>query len=130
MDDLFPKAADLPQDDPEFLEHLDPFLERILHREPWQVRSAQWRAWLLAEAAFGVGVRVHLSGRNGYQGIRGLLTLRVPFRDLADHRGRESVFLSWASRDPVLVRVPLIFVFQPELTTPPSEIRTWGQVCS
>jgi hypothetical protein len=121
MDDLFPKAPGLPWEGPEHVEHLDPLLERRLHGNPWEVRSAQWRAWTLAEAAFGASVRVHLTGRTAYRGIRGLLTVTVPFRDLEDHRGRESVFLSWASRDPILTQVPLIFVFQPDPLSPPAE---------
>jgi hypothetical protein len=58
-------------------------------------------------------VEVRLSGRVGYQSFRGLLSVTVPFRSLADHRAREHLFLSWASRDPILARVPLIFVFDP-----------------
>ena len=127
MDELFPKAAGLPPDGPERMEHLDPLLERRLDRKPWEVRSAQWRAWALAEGAFGAGVRVHLSGRHAYQGIRGLLTLTVPFQDLADHRARESHFLSWAARDPILTRVPLIFVFQPEPRSTPEEAPAGSQ---
>lgn len=127
MDELFPKAAGLPPDGAEGMEHLDPLLERRLDRKPWEVRSAQWRAWSLADAAFGVGVQVHLSGRTGYQGIRGLLTITVPFQDLSEHRSRESLFLSWASRDPILTRVPLIFVFQPDPLSPPVEARAGSQ---
>jgi hypothetical protein len=124
MDELFPEAAGLPINGPEPLEHVDPQVRRRLDRKPWEVRSAQWRAWTLAEAAFGTGVQVLLSGRTGYQGIRGLLTMSVPFRDLSDHRGRESLFLNWVSRDPVLARVPLIFVFQPDPVSTPSESHT------
>jgi hypothetical protein len=63
--------------------------------------------------AFGDGVEVNWTGRVGYQGLRGLLTLRVPFGDLRDHQAREAVFLGWAKEDDVLARVPLIFVFEP-----------------
>ena len=113
MDELFrPRPGNAP-DDPEPMEHLDPLLERREDRRPWEVRAAQWRAWVLAEAAFGPDVRVSLAGRRGAMGFRGHLTLDVPFQDLGDHRRRESLFLSWAGRDPVLTRVPLLFVFQP-----------------
>jgi hypothetical protein len=98
---------------------LDPILQRRLERSPWEVRSAQWRAWALAEAAFGGRVRTHLAGKAGYASFRGLLTVVVPFRDLDDHRYRESLFLAWVSRDPVLARVPLVFVFEPDPVTVP-----------
>ena len=100
-------------DGPEATEHFDPTLDRRTSRRSWEVRSAQWRAWELAEAAFGEAVCVALAGGGEYQSLRGLLTLQVPFRDLPDHRRRESLFLAWAGRDPVLSRVPLIFVFEP-----------------
>jgi len=114
LDDfLFPRPPEHP-DDPEGIVSLDPLLERRLERDPWKVRSAQWRAWALAEIAFGGAVRVGLTGRGGYETFRGLLNLTVPFRGLEDHRDREALFLAWAQRDPVLSRVPLVFVFEPE----------------
>jgi hypothetical protein len=113
-DDLFlPRPPSFP-DDPEGIVSLDPLLARQLERSPWRVRSAQWRAWALAEAAFGAGVRTHLAGRGRYGSFRGLLTITVPFRTLEDHRYRESLFLAWASRDPALTRVPFVFIFHPE----------------
>lgn len=112
-DALFPRPA-LPPRETEEVVSLDSLLERRLERSPWRVRSAQWRAFVLAQAAFGPGVSAHLSGRGGYEAFRGLLSLTVPFRALDDHRYRESLFLAWASTDPVLSRVPLLFVFQPE----------------
>jgi hypothetical protein len=112
-DDLFfPRPAHRPED-PEGIVHIDPLLERRLERNPWEVRSAQWRAWALAEEAFGEGVRTYLAGRGGYRPFQGLLTISVPFRTLQDHRHRESLFLAWASRDPVLTRVPFVFIFAP-----------------
>jgi hypothetical protein len=114
LDDLFlPRPPQLP-DGPEEIASLDPLVERQVERSPWRVRSAQWRAWALAEAAFGEGVRTHLTGMRGYGSFRGLLTINVPFRALEDHRYRESVFLAWASRDPILTRIPFLFVFHPE----------------
>jgi len=98
---------------PESTEHLDPFLARRIEARPWELRSAQWTAWVLAEIAFGEGIKVSLVGRPGYPDFRGLLYLSVPFRDLADHNTRQSLFLNWAGRDPVLSRVPLVYVFEP-----------------
>lgn len=112
-DGFFPRPPD-PQNDADGIVTQDPFLERLVERRPWQIRSAQWRAWALAEEAFGAGVRTSLSGRGGHAGFRGLLTISVPFRAMEDHRDRESLFLAWASRDPVLMRVPFVFVFRPE----------------
>lgn len=119
MDDLFQPPSGKQSLGPEPTEHLDPLLDRRLEKRPWEVRSAQWRSWELAEAAFGTGVEVSLAGRVGYESFRGLLSVKVPFRSLADHRSRESLFLAWVSSDPVLTRVPLIFVFEPALVTAP-----------
>ncbi len=113
MDELFrPRPGSSPES-PEPTEHLDPLLDRRLDRHPWEVRSAQWRAWALAEEAFGNRVQVRLTGRAGAMGFRGLLTLSVPFTGLGDHHRREALFLAWVGRDPVLTRIPLIFVFEP-----------------
>jgi hypothetical protein len=113
MDDLFrpsPGGA-LPEHEP--TEATDPFLARRVERRPWELRSAQYRAWSLAELAFGDEVQVRLVGRPGYPGFRGLLYLTVPFADLYDHELRQARFLEWAGLDPVLQRVPLVFVFEP-----------------
>lgn len=113
MDELFhgPLAGD--DSEPERTEHLDPFLARKIEARPWELSSARWRAWVLAEIAFGKPTQVSLVGRPGYQNFRGLLYLSIPFRDLDDHNYRQSLFLSWAGGDPVLSRVPLVFVFEP-----------------
>jgi hypothetical protein len=42
--------------------------------------------------------------------IRGLLCLDVPFDDLEAHRTRESAFLASAAADPLLSRIPLVYV--------------------
>ena len=99
--------------DSEAMEHVDPFLARRVETRPWELRSARWRAWSLAEMVFGNEVTVSLVGRPGHQDFRGLLYLSVPFRDLPDHKNRESIFLTWAGLDPILTRVPLVFVFEP-----------------
>ena len=113
MSEFVPASPEGFQTDPERTEHVDPLIEQRLERRPWELRSAQWRAWELAQAAFGAGVSVSLSGRAGYAGFRGFLHLAVPFADLADHEAKEGLFLSWARRDPVLRQVPLVFIFEP-----------------
>ena len=113
MHEFWPKKPGGPVHGQDSIEHLDPLLERRMERRPWEVRAAQWRAWALAEIAFGEGVRVSWTGRVGYQNLRGLLTLSVPFQSLSDHRARESLFLGWAREDEVLAWVPLVFVFEP-----------------
>jgi hypothetical protein len=114
MDEFWPQPPSGPLQEREAMEHLDPLLERRFEQRPWEVRAAQWRAWALAEIAFGEGVQVAWAGRAGYQGVRALLTLNVPFRNLPDHQARESLFLAWAQTDEILSGMPLIFVFQPE----------------
>jgi hypothetical protein len=113
MDDIFHPSMGGSPTEPELTEHVDPFLARRVETRPWELRSAQWRAWVLAEASFGTDVTVSLVGRPGHRSFRGLLYLSVPFRDLEDHHRRESLFLTWAGQDPVLARVPLVFVFEP-----------------
>jgi hypothetical protein len=44
-----------------------------------------------------------------------MLELEVPFVDPEQHFRRERLFRSWASRDPVLGQVSLLFVFRPRL---------------
>jgi hypothetical protein len=114
MDDLFRGNPSGFSPDPERTEHLDPLLSRRVETRPWQLRAAQWRAVELAELAFGEGVVGELAGRGGFSPFRGLLTLTVPFQELADHRRKEEVFLSWALRDPILTQVPFVFLFRPE----------------
>lgn len=119
MDEFFsPGPRDLPGD-PQGIVHLDPLLERRLERRPWEVRSAQWRAWELAEMVFGKGVRVTLAGQGGYETFRGILNLSVPFSSMDDHRSRESIFLAWIHEDPILSRVPLVFIFHPDPVSTP-----------
>lgn len=112
-DTFFPRPPLLPRDQEDIV-NLDPLLELRWARHAWKVRSAQWRALALAQEAFGADVRATLTGRGGYDRFRGLLTLSVPFRDLDDHRYRESLFMSWAAQDLVLTRVPFVFIFNPE----------------
>jgi hypothetical protein len=118
MDELFSPRSNGPDGASEPTASLDPLLDLRIERRPWEVRAAQWRAWRLAELAFGPGVTVRLGGSGGPKWFRGLLTVDVPFRDIHDHRERESIFLSWVARDPILVRVPFIYVFQPSTVRP------------
>jgi hypothetical protein len=87
--------------------------QQIPARTRWERRSGQWRALALARYVFGEAAAARLDGFPPRGGLRGLLHLEVPFRDLEDHRERETLFLSLAAADPVLVQVPLVYVFEP-----------------
>lgn len=76
----------------------------------WEVRAAQWRAIELARAVFGAGVRAAMVGVRPDGAMRGLLRLDVPFDALETHRRRERDFLSLVGLDPLLSRVPLVYV--------------------
>ncbi len=93
------------------LPDLEPDQERRTRR--WQLRTAQWRALELAEAIFGPEVEAVVAGAAGPGPFRGLLRLRVPFRDLARHRKREAAFNQLAGSDELLSALPLVFVFDP-----------------
>jgi hypothetical protein len=93
---------------------IDPILARVHERDRWETRAAQWRARHLAEAVFGGEVEARLGGRASGGPFRGLLHLHVPFAALPDHRAREALFLAAAARDPVLARVPFLYVFGAE----------------
>lgn len=79
----------------------------------WEVRAAQWRALELARAAFGPGVTGTLMGLRPEGALRGLLRLDVPFRCLDSHREKERAFLGMVGGDPLMTRVPLLFVVGP-----------------
>ena len=79
----------------------------------WEVRAARWRATELARECFPGPVRTSLSALRTRGEIRGLLRLEVPFSGLEDHRTREARFLASAGADPVLSRVPLVYVLGP-----------------
>lgn len=79
----------------------------------WEVRAAQWRALELAQAAFGPEVTVSLVGARQAGEVRGLLKLDVPFRCLDSHRDKERRFLGMVGADPLMSRVPLVFVLGP-----------------
>lgn len=92
-------------------------IERSLAREDqllrWEVRAAQWRAHDLALATFGPGVRTAMTGLRQRGSLRGLLRLDVPFTDLDTHRDREARFMASVHADPLLARVPLLYVVGP-----------------
>ena len=82
-------------------------------RARWQVRAAQWRAREIAEAVFGEVAASSLLNLRPTGALRGLLALEVPFESLDAHRERESTFLAAVETDPILTRVPLVYVFAP-----------------
>lgn len=120
MSELFPRRPTGPEGDPERTEHLDRSRELQEARARWTLGTARWRARELAETIFGGEVSVRLpaasadAGAGGSFPFRGLLHLDVPFRDLEAHRSRERVFLACAGADPVLSRVPFLYVFRPD----------------
>ena len=93
-------------------------LQQILTEEQrlgrWEVRAAEWRALELARTAFGPEVRATLLGMRHRGELRGLLKLDVPFADLGLHREREAAFLGMVGTDPLMIRVPLVFVLGPD----------------
>ena len=112
-DPLFPLGRDHVAPEPESTIYVDPTLGVQSATWRWEARAAQWRACSLAESVFGGKVEARLSGRAGRPPFRGLLHLDVPFQDLETHRALEAVFLTCASRDPILRRIPLVFVLGP-----------------
>ena len=108
---LFPEppGPSLPEPEhPRLLQGPRSLAER---RARWEVRAAQWRARELAEIVFG-GVRgSSMVGPRSHGALRGLLELEVPFESLEAHQEREGRFVAAAAADPVLARVPLVYVF-------------------
>ncbi|CAN5645949.1 hypothetical protein BH23GEM11_BH23GEM11_07350 [soil metagenome] len=86
---------------------------RAAATDRWELRAGEWAALDLARHVFGDDVEARLAGWPARAPFRGLLSLRVPFRSLADHRRREEVFLLLAARDPVVSRIPFVYVFEP-----------------
>ena len=77
------------------------------------MRAAQWRARELAEAVFGSVSRSSLIGLRPEGDMRGLLNLEVPFVDLPSHRSAECRFMAAVEADPILSRIPFVYVFGP-----------------
>ena len=113
MSELFPVSPDGVEPEPQRTVYVDPTLGEHAATWRWEARAAQWRARELAESVFGGQVNARLTGRAGRTPFRGLLYLDVPFRDLETHRALESVFLVCASRDPILGRIPFVYVLGP-----------------
>jgi len=113
---LFPRSVGhlgLPEPEhPRLLERPYSLEER---RARWEVRAAQWRARELAELVFGGVTDSSLSSLRATGGLRGLLRLEVPFRDLDSHREREARFMAAVEADPILAEVPLVYVMAPGL---------------
>lgn len=84
-------------------------------RARWEVRAAQWRAREIAEAVFGGVGESGLMGLRPEGPLRGLLRMEVPFADLDIHGAKEARFLAAVEADPLLGRVPLVYVFAPSL---------------
>jgi hypothetical protein len=113
MSSLVPRGPRGPDGEAQHPHLLQGARDQAEVQERWAVRAAQWRARELAESVFGDGVEARLRGLRTRGPARGLLTLGVPFADLATHRSREARFMAAASDDPILSRVPLIYVFGP-----------------
>jgi hypothetical protein len=100
--------------------------ERRTHREErrnhWELRAGEWQGMALARHVFGERVEVRLEARHAPHPFRGMLTLRVPFRSLEEHRVRERVFLALVARDPVIRQVPFLYLFEP-LPEPRARVR-------
>lgn len=94
-----------------------PLQERLTEEERLgriEVRAAQWKAVELARMVFGRDVGVAMVGLRTRGPLRGLLRLDVPFETLERHREREGVFLSLVGQDPLLARVPLVYILGPD----------------
>lgn len=78
----------------------------------WEVRAAAWRARELAESVFGE-VESALYGLRVNGPIRGLVRLDVRFVELDAHLDREDRFRALVALDPILSRVPLVYVVGP-----------------
>ena len=113
MTAFLPRTAVWLEDDRPQPEQLDRALSVAERIQRWEVRAAQWRAQELAEATFGPGVEMSLLGLRNHGRLRGLLRLDVPFVDLDVHQEREARFLSAVHSDPLLNRVPLVYVVGP-----------------
>jgi hypothetical protein len=105
-----PSGRDAPETPESSLQQVLTEEERVAR---WEVRAAQYRAHELALEAFGGPVRTHLMGMRTRGSMRGLLEMGVPFEDLPGHRAREARFLAAVGADPLLSRVPLVFVLGP-----------------
>jgi hypothetical protein len=113
VSEAFPRVGGSHRESRANTVHVDPTLAIEEVRRRWEARSAQWRARELAERIFGGEVEARLLGHGVRSSYRGLLHLDVPFTDLDRHRSLEASFLAVAAQDPVLSRVPFVFVLGP-----------------
>lgn len=86
---------------------------RLVRKERWKVRAAEWKVLELVQLVFGADASVRLARYPARATFRGLMSVQVPFLNLTDHRLREAVFLALAGGEAVLEQVPLIYVFDP-----------------
>jgi len=86
-------------------------LEEEWAERRWSARAAQWQAMALASAVFGEGVSARLAGELLDGPFRALLHLDVPFDGIERHRELEARFTAAAGADPVLARIPMVYVF-------------------
>jgi hypothetical protein len=115
MNGLIPRRADGGDDRSDRPEpHLLGLLTEAERIGRWEVRAAQWRALELARSAFGAEARGSMMGLRHRGPMRGLMRLDVPFEDLDEHRRREAHFLGLVHTDPLLARVPLVYVVGPD----------------
>lgn len=115
MTAFLPRSAPGPVKEPDHPRLLQRPVAPAAQRARWEVRAAQWRAQEIAESVFGRITSASLLGiRPGGQ-LRGLLLLEVPFQDLETHCALERRFLAAVGIDPILARVPLVYVFGPDV---------------
>lgn len=88
-------------------------LTREERRQLDAVRVAHWRARELAVHVFGSVARSALLGGRSTGPIRAILRLDVPFEDLSAHRDRERIFFASVRSDPLLARIPFVYVVGP-----------------
>lgn len=111
MSPLLPERPRGPAAEPDHPRLQQRPLSPAERRARWEVRAAQWRAREIAEAVFGRVAATTLLGLRPHGELRGLLHLEVPLPDLDVHRARERVFLAAVRDDPLLARIPLVYVF-------------------
>lgn len=114
MSGLVPSRPDPLGPDPAHPTLEERELDAEERRRLTEVRAASWRARELAEAVFGKVCGSALRARSRPEPPRGLLRLDVPFDDLRRHRARERVFLAAVGADPLLSKVPLVYVVGPD----------------
>lgn len=113
MSSFLPHRARGPDPASEATPLHDPRQERVQAEQRWELRAAMWQAAFLARSVFGRDVAVRLSECILEGPFRALLHVEVPFEGLSGHREREARFTAAAGHDPILARVPFVYVFSP-----------------